>query len=107
MNQKGVDYTVISVPKMNDSFSRIIIDKELFQLRFSYNYKPNCWKFGLYTSDFTPLYQDIKIVPGIPLNIPFSQKPYPSVWFGVKTKLNRVGYEDFWNGNASFFCMEV
>jgi hypothetical protein len=103
----GVDYTVITVPKYNDSFSRITLDGTLYQIRFSYNMATDCWKFGLFTAWYEPIFQDVKIVPGAPLNHSFCQKPYPRVWFGVKTKLDRVGYRDFWDGNAEFFYMEL
>lgn len=101
-----VKYTSISVPHYNDSFSRIVIGKKLWEIRFTYNNATDCWKFGIYDSKQNPLFRDVKIVPGIPLNIPFCRVPLPIVLFGVKTKLNRVGYQDFWNGNAEFFYVE-
>lgn len=99
-------YTEISVPHYNDSFSRIVLDGKVWEIRFSYNKATNCWKFGIYDSKHKPIYQDIKIVPGIPLNLPFCRRPYPHVLFFAKTKLGRIGYHDFWDGNAEFAYVE-
>lgn len=100
-------FTVISVPRMNDSFSRIVLDNKVWEIRFTYNHPTDCWKFGLFDTERNPVIQDIKIVPGIPINHSFWKRPYPNVLFAVKTKLDRVGHEDFWNGNAEFFYAEM
>lgn len=100
-------YTIVSVPHYNDSFSRLVIANKVWEIRFTYNHPTDCWKFGIYDSQHNPLYQDIKIVPGIPLNIPFCRSPYPLVLFAAKTKLDRIGYHDFWDGNAEFVFVEL
>lgn len=99
-------YTFIAIPHYNDSFTRIVLDGKVYHLRFSYNNATDCWKFGLFDADKSPIYQDVKIVPGIPLNHAFCEKPYPRVLFGAKTKKERISYNDFWSGDAEFFYAE-
>lgn len=100
-------YTVIQVPHYNDSFSRIVLDGKVWDIRFTYNNATDCWKFGLFDSQRNPILQDVKIVPGIPLNHAFCKPPYPSVLFAAKTKKDRIGYRDFWDENAEFLFVEL
>lgn len=101
-----IKYTSIEVPHYNDSFSRIVLDGRVWEIRFQYNKASDCWKFGIYDTFRNPLFQDIKIVPGIPLNLSFFRPAFPKVFFVAKTKLPRIGHEDFWNGDADFYFVE-
>lgn len=102
-----MEYTSIEVPHHNDSFVRVVIRRKVWELRFTYNNATDCWKFGIYDSRRNPLVQDIKIVPGIPLNHAFCKDLFPHVYFGVITKLDRIGYRDFWDGYAKFIFVEL
>lgn len=102
-----IQYTSIAVPHFHDSFSRIVLKGEVYEIRFSYNNATDCWKFGLFDSRRQPLYQDVKIVPGIPLNHGFCQPPYPKVVFAARSKTDRIGYRNFWDGDAVFYYAEV
>lgn len=98
--------TVVSIPRYNDAFARIVVRNTPYMLRFSYQKASDCWTFGIYDLKYTPIVQGIKIVPGIPLNIQYIDDTLPPVYWGVKTKLDRIGYHDFWDGNAEFFYLE-
>ena len=95
----------IEVPDMNDSISRIVLSGTPYQIRFTYNDTGDYWKFGLLNTLGEPIIQGMKIVPRFPLNIFYTVAKIPAGIFGVRTKLERIGRNDFKNGNASFiFC---
>ena len=92
----------ISVPDMNDSFSRIALDGKQYLIRFTYNDTADRWSFGLYTIQKEPLVVGMRIVPQFPLNIQFANYGLPPGVFGVYTDLLAVGRKDFVNGKAVF-----
>lgn len=98
--------TFVSIPHYNDSFSRIIIQNIPYMIRFSYLKADDCWVFGIFDVKYNPIVQGIKIVPGIPLNLQYIDDALPPVLWGAKTKLDRIGYHDFWDGKAEFFYVE-
>ena len=98
--------TAIEVPHYNDSYCRVVINKVPYILRFSYLKADDCWVFAICNLQYEPIVQGIKIVPGIPLNLQYIDDALPPVLWGVKTKLDRVGYHDFWDGKAEFFYLE-
>ena len=51
---------VISVPDMNDSFSRIVLDGKEILLRFTYCVNSGYWLFGVYTHDEKPIVASIR-----------------------------------------------
>jgi hypothetical protein len=97
-----MEYTIIEVPDMNDSKSRIALNGTMYQIRFTYNDTADYWKFGLYDSQDNPVAVGIKIVPGTVLNLFFGRTQLPQGAFGVRTELDRVGRDDFTNGRAEF-----
>lgn len=100
-----MDYTIIEVPDMNDSLSRVVIGKVYCQIRFTYNDTKDYWSFGIYTDKGEPVAIGIKIVPKMVLNLFFGVNELPYGVFGVLTSLDRIGRDDFKNGNAKFiFC---
>lgn len=100
-----MNYTVIEVPDLNDSVSRIVLAGTPYQIRFTYNDTKNYWKFSLYSAQGEPIALGIKIVPQFPLNLFHGLTKLPSGVFGVFTRLNRIGRNDFSGGNAQFiFC---
>ncbi len=100
-----MEYTVIEVPDMNDSISRIVLSGVEYQIRFSYNDTYDYWKFSLYNSQREPIALGIKIVPSFPLNVFYGVTKLPDGVFGIITKLDRIGRNDFVNGSAKFiFC---
>lgn len=100
-----MEYTAIEVPDMNDSVSRVILSGTAYLIRFTYNDTGKYWKFGLYTTRSEPIVVGIKIVPRFPLNTFFGVSDLPFGIFGVMTKLELVGRNDFVNGKAKFiFC---
>ena len=92
----------ITVPDLNDSFSRIVLDDKEVLLRFTYNVFGEFWTFGIYELDETPIVASIKIVPNTPLNLWYIDSRLPFGDFGAISDLERIGRNDFSNGNAKF-----
>lgn len=100
-----MEYTIIEVPDMNDSVSRIVLGGTAYHIRFTWIGSAGYWTFGLYDTQNKPLVIGIKIVPRFPMNVFYSLTKMPSGIFGVMTKLDRIGRKDFVDGNAQFiFC---
>lgn len=100
-----MNYTIIEVPDMNDSVSRIVLSKKAYLIRFTYNDTFDYWKFSLYDDQHKPIILGVKIVPNFPLNVFSGIAKLPDGVFGVFTKLTRIGREDFLNQKAQFvFC---
>ena len=97
-----MEYIEIEVPDMNDSVSRITLNETVYQIRFTYNDTKDYWKFGLYTATGDPIIVGMKIVPQFPLNLFHNFASLPFGVFGVFTKLERIGRDDFKNGKAKF-----
>ena len=102
-----MDYTIIEVPDMNDSISRVVLSGTSYMIRFTYNDTFDYWKFSLYNSQNEAIVLGIKIVPRFPLNVFYGVTKLPDGIFGVLTKLDRVGRYDFVNGNAKFVFAPV
>ena len=43
-----MDYIIIEVPDLNDSISRVVLNGNAYQIRFTWNETGGYWKFGLY-----------------------------------------------------------
>ena len=108
-----MEYTIIEVPDLNDSMSRVVLNGKAYLIRFTWNDRGGFWKFGLYDTQSQPIVIGIKIVPRFPMNLFYSSRPStPCVFsaakrgvFGVMTKLEHIGRGDFLDGKASFvFC---
>lgn len=100
-----MDYIIIEVPDMNDSVSRVILNGAAYYIRFTYNDTLDYWKFGMYDSQNKPIVVGIKIVPNFPLNLFCGINELPDGVFVAKTKKERIGRQDFLEGNAEFiFC---
>ncbi len=100
-----MEYIVIEVPDMNDSVSRIVLSGKVYLIRFTYNDTMDYWKFSLYNAQNDPIVVGVKIVPSFPLNVFYGVTKLPDGVFGVMTKLERIGRNDFVNKNAEFvFC---
>lgn len=102
-----MDYTIIEVPDMNDSVSRIVLNGTPYFIRFTYNDTNDYWKFDLYNSLNDPIILGVKIVPRFPLNVFYGVTKLPDGVFGVFSKNDRVGRNDFKEGNAKFAFMPV
>lgn len=102
-----MDYTIIEVPDMNDSVSRISLGGKQYQLRFTYNDSCGYWTFGLSDSLGNPIRIGIKIVPKMPLNLFCGTLDMPQGVFGVLTDLENIGRNDFINGKAKFIYAPV
>ena len=87
-----MDYITIEVPDMNDSVSRIVLNKTAF---------------SVYDPQSQPIVVGIKIVPKFPLNLFYGVTRLPFGVFGVMTKLDRIGRRDFAGGNAQFVFAPV
>ena len=93
---------IISVPQLNDSLSRIVLDgKECF-LRFSWNTEGEFWSFAIWKSWDTALVSGIKVVPNYPLTETVNASGMPQGVFAALSNKTAIGKEDFWNGLASF-----
>lgn len=100
-----MDYTIIEVPDLNDSVSRVVLNGKAYLIRFAWNDSGGFWKFGLYDMQSEPIVIGVKIVPRFPLNLFYGVTKLPDGIFGVMTKLERIGRNDFKDGKASFvFC---
>ena len=100
-----MEYTIIEVPDMNDSVSRVVLNGTAYLIRFTWNDTGGYWKFGLYDTQSQPIVIGIKIVPRFPLNVFYGVTKLPDGVFGVMTKLERIGRHDFAEGHAKFiFC---
>lgn len=100
-----MDYIIIEVPDMNDSVSRIVLNGTVYFIRFTYNDTGDFWKVSLFDSQNTPIVLGIKIVPRFPLNTFYPVSNIPDGIFGVITKLDHIGRNDFAEGRAEFiFC---
>lgn len=100
-----MEYTIIEVPDMNDSVSRVVLNGTAYYIRFTYNDTHEYWKFGLYDSQNNPIVIGMKVVPNFPLNLFYGANGLPDGVFVAKSKKERIGREDFVNGNAEFiFC---
>ena len=100
-----MEYIIIEVPDMNDSVSRVVLAGTAYLIRFTYNDTCDYWKFSLYNAQNEPIVLGVKIVPRFPLNVFYGVTKLPDGVFGVMTKLDRIGRNDFLNGNAQFvFC---
>jgi len=97
-----MDIIEISVPDMNDSFSRVVLDGKEYLIRFTWNATAQRWSFGLYTMQSEPIAVGIRIVPQFPLTFQVSSSEFPPGEFFATTRLDRVGRNDFVNGNATF-----
>lgn len=96
----------ITVPDMNDSFSRIVILGVEYLIRFTYNDTCDCWSFGLYFPNKEPIFQNIKIVPKFPLNLFAGVGNMPDVYFACKSNLEHIGKDDFKSEAAKFYYIE-
>jgi len=92
----------ISVPDMNDSFSRVVLDGTQYLIRFTWNEAAQRWSFGLYTMQREPISVGIKLVPRFPLNLQIVDDRYPAGVFGVYSDFEAVGRNDFIEGKAAF-----
>ena len=97
-----MEYTIITVPDMNDSFSRVVLAGTAYQMRFTWNDTAKRWMWGLYTADQTPIIEGVKIVPSFPINLSCGRPGLPDGAFGAITELAAIGRGDFSNGNAQF-----
>lgn len=101
-----MDFSIIEVPDMNDSISRIVLAGKQYLLRFTYNDTGGYWCFGLSDSLGNIILSGVKIVPSFPLNLfYYSVAEMPAGVFGVLTELDKIGRNDFKDGKAKFiFC---
>lgn len=92
----------IQVPDMNDSFSRVVLCRKEYLLRFMYNGAFDYWTFGVYDPEKNILLQHRKIVPLSPLTHFDVSVDIPQGIFGCFTNLGRVGRNDFREKKAEF-----
>lgn len=97
-----MEYTIITVPDMNDSFSRVVLGGSAFLLRFTWNDTAGRWMWGCYTTDRAPIIEGVRVIPSFPLNIFCGRPGLPDGAFGVISERESVGRQDFINGNAQF-----
>ena len=81
-----MNYTIIDVPDMNDSISRIVLSGKQYQLRFTWNDTGGYWTFGLLDSLGAPLLIGVKVVPQFPLNLFSGSEELP---LGIFAALDR------------------
>ena len=100
-----MEYTIIEVPDLNDSMSRVVLNGKAYLIRFTWNDRGGFWKFGLYDTQSQPIVIGIKLVANFPLNVFYGVTQLPDGVFGVMTRQERIGRSDFADGKAQFiFC---
>ncbi len=88
-------------PDSNDCLTRIVLDGAEYLFRFSYNYMGGYWTVGVYQGASKPVIAGIKIVPNYPINWHLRQyTELPNGTLGVICKQDKIGRNDFINGNA-------
>ena len=92
----------IQVPDMNDSFSRVVLCRQEYLMRFLYNGVRDYWAFGVYDTGRNILLQHRKIVPVAPLTHFDTSVHIPQGVFGCITNLKHVGRKDFIDRKAEF-----
>ena len=92
----------IHVPNFNDSYTRVVLERKVYQIRFTYNSVADRWSFGIYSAHREPIAVGLAIVPGFLLNLQVVNSDFPPGDFAVSTGLERIGRNDFNNGNAMF-----
>lgn len=92
----------IAVPDRNDSVSRLVLGDREYYIRFLYNMTGDYWSFGLYDMKMGLVAGMIKIVPRSPLTFFYTSVSMPAGLLGVVTDLQKVGRDDFKDGNARF-----
>ena len=97
-----MDRLIITVPDMNDSFSRVVLDGTQYFIRFTWNETARRWSFGLYTIQREPLVRGQRMIPRFPLNLQIIDESFPAGVFGVYSDLPHVGRNDFTEGRAVF-----
>lgn len=81
------------------------LDNEPYKIRFRWNEKDNCWTFSLKDELNNSIIEGVKIVPNYPLLRRFKREGFPQGEFTaivLDNKKESIGYEDFYNGSASF-----
>lgn len=97
-----MEYSIIEVPDMNDSVSRVVLGGKQYLIRFTWNDTGGYWCFGISDALGNPILVGVKVVPRFPLNLFYGIAKLPEGVFGVFTELERVGRSDFKDGKASF-----
>lgn len=81
----------IQIPDMNDSFSRVVLCRKEYLVRFLYNGEYDYWSFGVYDTGKNILLQHRKIVPLSPLtHFDTSVRiPQGDIWMFYKLETGR------------------
>ena len=103
----AIPYTVIRVPDMNDSMSRVILNKKPYYLRMQYLDTPGRWMFGIYDIYRNPIILGIKIVPNFCLNVYYGRDDIPEGAFIACSRQPVIGRQSFNNGEAKFIFIPV
>ena len=98
----GNNAIYIHVPELQDSFSRIVLGRKAYQIRFTWNEAAGRWGFGLYTMQKGPIAVGIRLVPRFPLNLQVVSNDFPGGAFAVFSSLEHIGRNDFKEGKAKF-----
>ncbi len=97
IKEYAIPYTIIHIPDMNDSMSRVMLKDTPHYLRMQYLDTPGRWMFSLYDIYRKPVILGIKIVPNFCLNLYYGRDDIP---FGVfmafsrKTEITRKSFEE-------------
>ena len=97
-----MEYVIIKVPDMNDSISRVVLNRKFYRIRFTYSLACDYWTFGVYTDQDDPIAIGIKIVPNMALNLFFGYEQLPNGQFVCMSSQDRVGRDDFKEEKATF-----
>ena len=98
-----MDYIVIDLPQMNDSFSRVSLSGTAYYIRMTYNDTGGYWMFGLYDARRQPIIEGVRVVNDFPLNAFCSDQRIPSGVFGVIG--SEPGHDSFITGASKLVFM--
>ena len=94
--------TYIHVPDFNDSFSRIVLARRAYLIRFTYNSLIDRWRFGLYSVKREPIAVGLPIVPHFILNLQVVNSDFPAGAFAAFSGSEHIRRNDFKENKAAF-----
>lgn len=101
-----MDYTIIEVPDMNDSMSRVVLNEKYYQIRFTYIDTFDYWEFGLYDDRNNPIVIGLKIVPNTPIGLFLGARKLPGLFMAL-SPYSWIGRDGFKSGDAKFIFAPV
>ena len=103
----AIPYTIIHIPDMNDSVSKVILNSQPYYLRMQYLDTSERWMFSIYDIYRNPIILGIKIVPNFCLNLYYGRDDIPVGVFLAYSRKPFIGRQSFNNDEAKFIFIPV